>query len=368
VTFWLSIGTAAELIKMLPILDEAERRGIDWYLLSTGQSGVNLWRQYADFALPERRIVRLLESDADLASSWVALKWFARAFFRPRHSLRRRLLRATGKAPAPGDFWFVHGDTLSTLLGALYARRLGIPVVHVEAGMRSHDIFSPFPEEISRRLVSRLATYHMAPDDHAAENLRREGIVDNVIVTGGNTVLDALAVALRRFPARDVPAGDYAVANIHRFENLNSPARWNKIIDVLVEAAKQIPIRLVMMPNTIAKLEEDRAARARLESAGITLSPRLPFSQFVHFMHGAKFMLTDGGSNQQECYHLGLPCLILREKTESIEGIGGCCVLSRMDDSIVREFLREPQKFRRDPPALNRRPTDIIYDAILGPA
>lgn len=361
-TFWFTLGTAAELIKIYPVIDQANSRGIDWRLLSTGQSGVNLWKQFEDFELPKDRALSLMATDTDLSGSLMALKWFLRAACRTRNGLREFLSAKAGKAPVSGDYWFVHGDTLSTLLGSIYGRKLKVPVVHVEAGMRSHDIWHPFPEEISRRIVSKLATYHMAPDENAAKNLRGENVTRNVVVTNGNTVMDALAVALQRVKPKDLPKGAYAVANIHRFENLTSAARWNKIIDVLTAAAKRIPIHLVMMPNTVEKLNEDRAARGRLEAAGITLRSRLPFSQFAHLMHNAKFMITDGGSNQQECFHLGLPCLILREKTESLEGIGTCCVLSRFNDDVIDGFLANPQKFRFEPPHVARRPTDIVFE------
>lgn len=363
--FWFVLGTAAELIKMYPIIDEAQTRQIDWYLISTGQSGVNLWKQYTDFQFPENHVIKLLDSDTDLSSSAKALTWFTRAYLRSAKNLNSRLANITGTTPKSDDFWFVHGDTLSTLLGSVYGRRLNIPIVHVEAGMRSHDIWNPFPEEISRRIVSRLTKFHMAPDQNAANNLKNEGIAEHVTVTSGNTVLDALGVALKRFSPKDLPSGEYAVANIHRFENLSSTQRWHKIIDVLVETAQKIPLYLVMMPNTIEKLKQDHHSRERLDRAGVQRLKRLPFSQFVHFMHKAKFMVTDGGSNQQECFHLGLPCLILREKTESIEGIGSCCVLSQFDDKIIQDFLNNPVQFRREPPKIQLRPTDIIFNKLL---
>lgn len=363
--FWFVIGTAAELIKMIPIIDEAESRGIDWYLISTGQSGLNLWAQYQDFGLPEKRIIHLIHSNSDLANSAMALKWLAKAVFRASSQLRSLMTSVAGRGPNTSDYWFVHGDTFSTLIGAIYGRRLKTRVVHVEAGLRSHDIFNPFPEEINRRLVSRLAHYHMAPDQNAADNLRRSGVKRNVTITAGNTVLDSLNVALRRYQAVDLPPGDYAVANIHRYENLSSEIRWQKILDVLIEAAEHIPVYLVTMPNTAAKLQVDENARRRLEAANVKILPRLPFSRFVHLMHKANFMITDGGSNQQECFHFGLPCLILREKTESLEGIGGCCVLSRFDDGLIQDFLKDPQMYRRDPPRNLRRPTDLVYASLM---
>src|SRR5690606_22023914 len=101
-----------------------------------------------------------------------------------------------GKARArelmPDGFVIVHGDTLTTLIGARWGRKLGLPVVHVEAGLRSKSLFNPFPEEINRRLVSRRAKYHMVPDATAEENLKKAGVGGEIVNTGGNTLMDAV--------------------------------------------------------------------------------------------------------------------------------------------------------------------------------
>lgn len=360
--FWFCIGTAAELIKMYPIIDEAENRKIDWFLISTGQSGINLWKQYKDFQLPENRVIRLQNTDRDLSNSKMALKWFFSSFFKSKKSLINTIKKQGLVSPNTGDYWFVHGDTLSSLLGSIYGKRLKLPIVHVEAGMRSHHIFSPFPEEINRRIVSRLACYHMAPDDNAAKNLTNEGIIKNVVVTNGNSVMDTLAVAVKRFKIpEDMPATRFALVNIHRFENLSSSYRWQKIIEIIIKTSKDIQVLFVLMPNTEMKLANEPETKNKLINANVQLLNRLPFSKFVHLMNSAEFMVTDGGSNQQECFHLGKPCLILRENTESIEGIGTCCVLSEFNEDKINDFLDNPQKYKRDRSQNVDRATDIIF-------
>jgi UDP-N-acetylglucosamine 2-epimerase (non-hydrolysing) len=362
--YWFCLGTAAELIKIFPVIQEADNRKIEWYVLSTGQSGNNFLKQYKDFNLPESRLIKIQESNFDLSSSVMAFKWFFKTIFISKSRLLSTLKKVAGRSPKSSDLWFVHGDTLSTLVGSFYSKRLRIPSVHVEAGMRSHHLLSPFPEEISRRMVSKMTTYHMAPDENAKNNLINEGFVKNIIVTHGNTVMDTLILAIKKFNPIGLPLNPYALANIHRFENLNSEERWNKILAILLKANLKIPIVFVLMPNTAAKLNSDLRLKEKLIAANIKLVERLPFSHFVHLMNNAAFMLTDGGSNQQECYHLGKPCLILRDHTESIEGIGTCCVLSKFSDEIIDSFLEDPNKFRRDSIQVHKSATDYLFDAI----
>lgn len=360
-TYWFIMGTAAELIKMYPILVGAIERKKNWYLWSTGQGADNFWNQYDDFELPRDRAFNLDDKAADLNSSWQALRWFARNIVQSPRTLRRRIEEKVGRCPQPGDMCFVHGDTLSTLMGAVFTRRLGCSLAHIEAGMRSGSIWSPFPEELNRRTVSRLTHFHFAPDDHAARHLRREKQKGEIIVTAGNSVYDALYATLKTNRPSDLPQGKYVVANLHRFENLHSQERWKKLIDTTVTAAKMHPVYFVMHPPTQAKLEADPGSRRRLEDHGVHLLGRLSYKRFIHLMAGATFVLTDGGSNQTECAYLGLPCLILRDRVEFQEGLGINCILSRLEDSMIQDFLSNPERYRAQKPVLNQSPSQLVF-------
>lgn len=358
------VGTAAELIKIFPLISKAQREGRSWYLVSTGQNGKNLERQYQDFNLPEEKVIHLNPHPKDLRSGLQALFWLIRMLCYSPIRLPFACRSVTGNVPGKQDYWFVHGDTFTTLLGAILGRLFGLRVVHVEAGMRSGDLLNPFPEEANRRIVSRLAQFHMCPDEKAAEDLRREGIKGKIVVTGGNTVIDSLNTTLEALSPSDLPKGPYALANIHRFENLANDERWSFMIDTLVEAAERHRIVLVLLPPTEAKLESDPESKKRLLAAGVELLPRQTFSRFMHMMHNADFIISDGGSNQQEAYYLGKPCLLLRKVTESREGIGTTCVLSEFDRSKVRHFLQDPNQFRGKRVVPQERPTDISYRSL----
>jgi UDP-N-acetylglucosamine 2-epimerase (non-hydrolysing) len=345
-------GTAAELIKIYPVIELARKRGIEVRVISSGQSRENFLMQYRDLGLPENLLVHLLPSDGDLQKASSALRWMMRALF---SSLRPKLLKSEK------SFVVVHGDTLSTLVGAWLGRRAGIPVVHIEAGLRSSSLFNPFPEEITRRLVSRLASFHMAPDQRAADNLR--GVTGKVICTQGNTLLDAVLLSANLGHAK-IPSEPFALVNIHRFENLNSAARWKKIIETTVQAAEKTNLIFVVHPQTRHKLEQDVASQQKLTQRRIEIRDRMPFSEFIGLLKASRYLISDGGSNQEECSYLGKPCLLLRESTERQEGLETCCVLSRFDDQVIAQFLEEPEKLKSPPLLGTRGPSAIILDSL----
>lgn len=369
------LGTAAELIKCYPVIERATRRGVPWAVLSTGQSPNLLAMQFRDFGLTgQGGYYAALATDRDLDRPLQALAWFARLLCVTRRSLLSAM-HVPASCLARGGLWVVHGDTLSTLGGALLGRRLGMRVAHIEAGMRSGNWRSPFPEEITRRWVSRLASVHFAPNQDARRALEHERAGGTIVETSGNTQLDAV-VAVRDRPgaAADAPHGGppiaepFAIANLHRFENLNSEKNWRTIVETTIRLARHCPIYFVMHPQTRAKIESAPDVRRRLEAAGVRLLDRLPFVAFLERLKRARFLLTDGGGNQDECRVLGLPCLILRTRTESPSGLApeGPCLLSELEPDKIDAFDADPEAFRRPPYTPTVSPADQILSSLLG--
>lgn len=349
------LGTAAELIKLYPVIRLARESGHKVRLVATGQSRENLLMQFRDFSLPEGELFWLVESHGDLAKSSSALKWFSRAMFASKSRARELM---------PDGFMIVHGDTLSTLVGARLGRKLGLKVVHVEAGLRSSSLFNPFPEEIDRRLVSRWAEIHMCPDQTAEGNLKRAGVSGTIINTGGNTLMDAV-----RLSGESAESGKpFVLVNVHRFENLNSEPRWKAIVDCVVRASEKLPVVFVTHPQTRHKLNQDVKTRALLESSRIEIRERMPFSEFIGLLKASSYLITDGGSNQEECSYLGKPCLILRDATERVEGLETCCLLSRFEPALIERFMSNPNSFRAQPAFTNASPSQTILDRLQGSA
>lgn len=362
-TLWFFMGTAGELIKVYPLLRLAEEKGLSWKAIHSGQSGVNYWKQWEDFGLPREKSVSTWSTKEDLTSSRSAMKWFFRSVTLPKMHLLESLGRG---ADLRKDLFFVHGDTLSTLLGATYAQRLGIKVVHVEAGLRSRYLLQPFPEEINRRLTSEMAHWHMAPDGAAKHNLLKAGFEDNIVDTGGNTLIDAIRRTLADPDPRDfnLPDGEYAVANLHRHENLSSEKRWKRLLESVLLAQEKCPVYFAMHAPAEAKLNTDKISRQKLLEAGVQLVPRMKFTHFIRLLNGAQFVLSDGGSNQEECYYLGKPCLILRETTERMEGLGENAVLSAFNIKTIRKFIDNPKAFERPPTDLSVQPCQVILESL----
>ncbi len=349
------MGTSGELIKIYPLLVAAEVKGLNWTVYSTGQSGVNFLKQWRQFELPEEKLQFLLRADSDLGSSRQALLWFLKAFFISTSALKAHL--------NPGTEVLVHGDTLSTLLGSFWAKRTGLRLSHVEAGLRSNSLLNPFPEEISRRLVSKLADFHFSPDSWSFENLKKSHTRGQIINTQGNTMGEALTLMLKRPPPANLPRGAFVLANIHRFENLNSEANWKAIEKALTQAAREAPVYMVLHPSTEQKLISENR-KDYLTQRGIHLIPRMPFHEFAHWLKACEYLVTDGGSNQEECSYLGKPCLILRHFTERQEGLDANCVLSKFDPELISGFLQNPAQFQRPAQSVEFKPSQIILDSL----
>ena len=353
------VGTKAQFIKTAPVLREFDRRNVPYRLVYTGQHSETFDVLERAFGTRKPDDVLVPGTEADSARGLVGWGWrFAAA-------AARRLVRGTWRGARWG---VVHGDTASTLLSAIVLRLARVPVAHVEAGLRSPRLLDPFPEEIVRRLVSRLTALHLAPDATAAANL--DGLDGRVDDTGGNTLRDALQLAMSTIgplPSRGGEGG-YAVVSMHRAENLVGRTRFDFLMDRIVAASRALPVRFVLHPVTRRRLAET-GWFARLQAEpGITLSERTDHAGFVRLMLAASCLLTDGGSNQEEAAMLGLPTLLLRDSTERPDGIAdGTVVLSRLDAATIEAFIHRHVGRTWTPTAVaGDSPSARVVDALTG--
>lgn len=360
-------GTPAELIKLYPIILRAEEGGVPWAAFCTGQGPVSCADQWRDFGFASDRLHILVSTDADLRTPKEAAAWFSRALLLSAFQLREKVTALTGRAPNPEkDIWLVHGDTLSTLVGTIYGRRLGLRVAHVEAGLRSGDWKNPFPEEVTRILVSKLARLHFPPTPAAKNSLQREGARGQIVETEANTQVDAIKLALERFEGPDLPDTKYGLVNIHRFETLQSRVRWQKVKDTLLKASKTHRLFIVLHAVADEKLRDEGEFKAELAKNGAVWLPRQPFIKFAHWVAKSQFVICDSAGNQQECAYLGVPCLILREVTETplLEG-RKCTVLTRFDPQVIDAFLKSPDSYRQERYPLAELPAKTIFEALI---
>jgi UDP-N-acetylglucosamine 2-epimerase (non-hydrolysing) len=324
------------------------RRGMPYHLIETGQHGALTANLIEEFGL-RCADTRLRTASTNIATLSQAVLWSSGmllGLLSSPDAIAKKTFRGESKGMC-----LIHGDTLTTLFSLLYARRCGIPVAHVEAGLRSFHLFDPFPEELIRLAVMRYSDILFAPSDWAMGNLCRMGYRDKSINVHGNTVVDTIRFARARYSGKDRPGESYVVVTIHRVETLYSSTRMNTVITFIEEIARQRRVLFVLHEPTRKRLVRlDLLGRLQRNNR-IEMMPLQPYLKFLDLLAGAGFAVTHGGSIQEGCYSLNIPCLIMRAKTERMEGLG--------ENAILAGFSRERfEDFLKALPGLKRRGTD----------
>jgi len=346
------LGTRPEAIKIAPIVAQLKQRP---RVFSTSLCVTGQHRELLDQALQPFG----LTPDIDLA------------IMQPGHSLADVTARAIAGldrvlAEQRPDMVLVQGDTTTALCGALAAYYCRIPVAHVEAGLRTGDKYSPFPEEVNRRLVGHIADYHFAPTPAAKATLLDEGIRESRVFVTGNTVIDALLWMRDRIRSAAPPLPPQVAANIdgrrlivvtgHRRESFGEPLRAicraiRDVADAYEDVAFVYPVHL--NPNVRGPVEEIIGDHPRVH-----LTPPLAYAPFVSLMDRCSLVLTDSGGVQEEAPSLGKPVLVMRDTTERPEGIaaGTARLVGVTRDGIVaglRDLLDDRAEYNRMAHAVN---------------
>jgi UDP-N-acetylglucosamine 2-epimerase (non-hydrolysing) len=249
------------------------------------------------------------------------------------------------------DGILVHGDTVTTMIASVVAFYHQIKVYHVEAGLRTGNLMEPWPEEGNRKIVSAVASHHFAPTEFARSNLQAEGIVDNNISVVGNTVIDALYLALdkikknkdkililrKRFNYVD-HAKKLIILTCHRREN-HGP-RLNNIINAVIELANQHSVSFIVPVHPNPNVKQIITSRLH-DVNNVYLTEPLAYDEFIYVMQKADIILTDSGGIQEEAPSLGKPVLVLRDVTERQEAIsaGTVRLIGTDTDNIVNAVL-----------------------------
>jgi len=248
------------------------------------------------------------------------------------------------------DVVFVQGDTTTAFIGALAAYYKKCKVAHIEAGLRSHNKYSPFPEELNRVLAGHLADFHFAPTQGAAENLKHENIRDQVHVVG-NSVIDALLLGLEllkgskgdavRTTLSDLPlSGKFVLITGHRRESFGAP--FENMCNAIREIAGEYKEVQFIYPVHLNPNVQDPVNRLLGNMPNIHLIAPLDYPQFIALMERCYLVLTDSGGLQEEAPALGKPVLVMRDVTERQEGIdAGTARLVGTSKEVITAALRE---------------------------
>jgi len=343
----ISLGTRPEIIKMAPLVWECEKRGLNYFILHTGQHYSENMDQvfFRTLNLPEP-LYNIHTGSGSHAEQTAKILIEAEKIF-----LKER-----------PDIVLVQGDTNSTLAVSLTAVKLGIPVGHVEAGLRCGDMF--MPEEINRKLTDHISSYLFAPTQKSFDNLQKEGIDSKKIFITGNTIVDAIYTVLKNvdnlehrtlnlelqihqriYPSThqhrtlNVEQKNYFLLTLHRQENVDNKDRLISIFKglKLVYSDYNLPIIYPVHPRTEKRLSEFEIK----VPDGIILTEPLDYFEFLQLEKDARLIFTDSGGVQEEACILHTPCVTLRYNTERPETVDvGANILSGTNPHKILESVK----------------------------
>jgi UDP-N-acetylglucosamine 2-epimerase (non-hydrolysing) len=343
------VGTRPEAIKLAPVILAArDRTDLKPFVLSTGQHREMLAQVFGLFEIVPDEDLAIMKPGQDLFDVTSSVLLGMRDVIRKHRP----------------DVIVVQGDTTSCFVGALAAFYEGVPVAHVEAGLRTYDLAAPFPEEANRQLASRIATIHFPPTEGSATHLRDEGIDPGRITVTGNTVIDALLWVRDRLSSAASGADaendlvtrglsalhtawpqiesdrPYVLITGHRRENFGGG--FESLCQAIADLAGAYPDWNFVYPVHLNPRVQEPVKRILGGIANVSLIVPQDYAPFVRLMDGARFILTDSGGVQEEAPSLGKPVLVMREKTERPEAVeaGTVRLVGTDRQTIVAEAKR----------------------------
>jgi UDP-N-acetylglucosamine 2-epimerase (non-hydrolysing) len=344
-------GTRPEAVKMAPVVQELKRtQGIESLVCVTAQHREMLDQVLNLFGIQPDVDLDLMREDQSLAE-------LSAAIFTALDPVLEKI---------KPDWVLVQGDTTTVAITSLLAYYRRIRVGHVEAGLRTHDKWQPFPEEINRRVAGVAADLHFAPTEWARQNLLREGVPDSAIAVTGNPVIDALQVVVKQAEPEEVsrllgklgvgkPGKRLILVTAHRRENFGQPLE--NICAALKVLAARGDVEIVYPVHLNPNVQEP-VHRLLDGVPHITLLPPLDYLPMVHIIKRSAIVLTDSGGIQEESPAFGVPVLVLREVTERPEGVeaGVLKLVGTANRLIVREaaaLLDDPKAYAKMAHAAN---------------
>lgn len=340
----LVFGTRPEAIKMCPVVRELNRRSnVKTVVCVTGQHRGMLDQVLETFEVKPQYDLAIMKQGQTL-------------FDITGNILDK--IRNVLDIERP-DIVLVHGDTSTTFTVALACYYMLIPVGHVEAGLRTYDIYSPYPEEFNRQAVSIIARYNFAPTELARDNLIREGKNSDFIYVTGNTAIDALKITVKeKYAHKELTWSEgsrMVLMTAHRRENLGEPlCQMLRAVRRVVEEESNVKVIYPVHLNPVVR----NTAQSILEHERIHLIDPLDVLDFHNFMARADLILTDSGGIQEEAPSLGKPVLVMRNTTERPEGVsaGTLKLVGTKEDGIYAEFknlLTDKEEYDRMSKASN---------------
>lgn len=353
------IGTEAELMKMFHVIQEAQNRGYDCRIVSNGQNDIKnspYLKKIGGNIHIDLTQHRATEKNASNYLLW---------FLKTEHLGIKKM--KVEKSKFHDIIMIVHGDTLSTLMGARIAKKCRIKYMHVESGLRSYNWFSPFPEEIDRYLASKNSVINFCQKKEATEYAQKT-FKGKAVNTVYNTGIEILCDALTTIKEKNIkrPINDkYFLAAIHRQENLLDGGFLKNTFDKIFDISKQMKCVFIYHEQTKNALVKFNLWERVKQEKNIIIIPRQDYVSFINYVINSEFVMADGCGNQQEFCYLGQPYLIMRTAVEKdSEGLGWNAFCFEGDYSKIDEFVAHYKDYKKPQVMPEKLPSVIIMDEI----
>ncbi len=362
---FIFVGTTAELIKLVPVIREFKKRKVVFMVVASGQNDIH----FEEFAsvIGKIKIVYAVTPKGKESSLFQFLIWAVRTFFSLLKGMRGYFIGLDKS----NSLFLVHGDTVSSLMGSLVAKVYGLKLVHIESGLRSFNFFEPFPEEICRYIISRLADVHFCPNQWAVDNLK--SVKGEKVNTHQNTLIETFRSVMKTKSHHPLvrqlqkQKKRYFVLVVHRQEHVFFGKK--RTTEMLKFVLSRVPKNMscIFLVHDLSADFIHALGRALPQEIANTIVrvARLAYGDFMYLLMGSEFMITDGGSNQEEMYYMGKPCLLLRSCTERIEGLDHNVILSKNSKQRILHFLKNYRKYSRPPITSFVSPSKIICNYVV---
>lgn len=353
-------GTRPEVIKLSPLMNAQANDIFEYVFISTGQQESLNYQALQDFDIHPHCSLGLMKPNQSLNT------YLSNAL----NALERVL------AKEEIDYVMVHGDTGTALAAALASYNLQIPVIHIEAGLRSRDVNNPFPEEMNRKLVSQIATFNFAPTEIARQNLLAEGVPSERIFVVGNTIVDVVEHVLARYTSKlnELPVVEQfkgyeknVLFTVHRRENHKNMDEFARTLESLVSISDSLGLWVPVHPNPNVR---ERLMHLKGAYPNLHILEPLDYLSFLAAEKHADLIVTDSGGIQEEATVLKKYCLVLRDTTERPELISsGWGELTNFDSQSIKsriiEVLDNLEKFKGETSPFGDGTTGTKIQAIL---
>ncbi|MBT3515575.1 MAG: hypothetical protein HOB32_05355 [Nitrospina sp.] len=353
------VGTRAQIIKMAPVMKELENRGINYNFIFLAQHKETMYEIMSQFGIKKPDIV-IGDKGVDITTVKDMILWSLKVLI---YAFWERV--KIFKNDTEGVV-LIHGDAPPLLLGGLMAKFQRLKVAQVEAGLRSFNKLKPFPEELTRVIAAKIGLIDIffCQDKKAIDNIQQYKKIS--YCTGYNTMLDSLHFANRAELKINYSKKDekFAIVSLHRFETISKKENLWQVTQEIKKISKKIKLLFILHPPTRVSLIKNGLYKTLESEPGCVLLQRQNFFQFHSLLTHAEFIITDGGSNQEESYYLGVPCLLFRNETERSEGIGENVVISRFDSTIIDNFVLNYNSYRKPTVSDTFSPSSFIVDQL----